>query len=548
MSLLSKSEQLIKLQSRFRNLNEISLKIQGLLESDNLPQEILQVLKSEIDADGVQYWSLPPSKMSARLEAIVTSDQSLAELGHQLTPQDPILAYVFQTKKNLILEQIPSEVKTTSPIVSEGTQSLMAVPAVRDGELLGILIIESRTEGHFDEIDVTFFEAVSQQIVALITNQQMVFDLRSFSKKLQTAVQEKTMELRRAHERVLESQKNLQKENKVLKTLVDQDRREQDFIGASPAIKAVLAMVEKVAPTSATVLILGESGTGKELIARQIHFNSDHAGAPFITVNCAALQESLLESELFGHEKGSFTGAINQKIGLCEAADGGTLFLDEIGEMSLGIQTKLLRFIQEGEFYRIGGKRPIQVNVRILSATNRDLQEEVKTGRFREDLYYRLNTISLKLPPLRARREDIPSLCEYYLKNSKFGGVSHVKRIDSRVIEVFQNYPWPGNIRELQNTMERLKILVEGPEIRLDDIPVAMRLPKETAHLSQFHIETPLEEVEKSHILRSLAFNQGNKTKTALSLGITIKTLYNKLHRYGVFASNEETPTSNLNH
>jgi transcriptional regulator with PAS, ATPase and Fis domain len=548
MAIAPRAEQYQKLLTLFKQMQDISLKIQTLLESENPHQDALKILKSETSFDGVQYWSLPPSKTSARLEAFASEYQNVAELGHQLTPSDPILAYVFQTKKNLILETIPHEVKSTSPIVSEGTKSILAMPVLQNFELMGVLIVERKSQGNFDELDVQFLEFITQQLVSLFLNQQLFLDQKAFSKKLQSAVQEKTLELRRAHERILENQKVLQKENKALKSIVELDRRDQDFIGNSPAIKQVLSMVEKVAPTSATVLILGESGTGKELIARQIHFQSDRKNAPFVTLNCAALQESLLESELFGHEKGSFTGALHQKMGLCESADGGTLFLDEIGEMSLSIQTKLLRFLQEGEFYRIGGKRPIQVNVRIISATNRDLAEEVKSSRFREDLYYRLNTITLKLPPLRARKEDIPALCEYYLKHSKFGGVSHVKKIDSRVIDVFLTYEWPGNIRELQNTMERLKILVEDTEIKLDDIPMAMRLPKESANLTHFHVETPLDDIEKAHILRSLAFHQGNKTRTAQSLGITIKTLYNKLHRYGALGGGAEEPSSSLSH
>jgi two-component system response regulator HydG len=317
-----------------------------------------------------------------------------------------------------------------------------------------------------------------------------------------------------------------------------------EIIGKSPAILGILSMVDKIAPTTATVLIQGESGTGKELIARRLHFKSDRSNGPYVTVNCGALQESLLESELFGHEKGSFTGAVNQKIGLCETADGGSLFLDEIGEMSLGIQAKLLRFLQEGEFYRIGGKRPIRVDVRVVSATNRDLEREVKENRFREDLFYRLNTITLRMPPLRKRKEDIPTLVDFFLKNSRFGGSSQqIKRIDAKVMEVFSNYAWPGNIRELQNTIERLKILAENNEIRLEDIPFTIRMPKTRAEASDFTLDMPLEEVEKSHILRTLAYNHGNKTKTAQSLGITIKTLYNKLHRYGILQA--QAPAEN---
>jgi two-component system response regulator HydG len=255
-----------------------------------------------------------------------------------------------------------------------------------------------------------------------------------------------------------------------------------------------------------------------------------------------------LESELFGHEKGAFTGAVVQKMGLCETADGGTLFLDEIGEMSLGIQAKLLRFLQEGEFYRIGGKRPIRVNVRVVSATNRDLEAEVKANRFREDLFYRLNTITLRMPPLRKRKEDIPTLVDSFLKNSRFGGsAQQIKHIDPRVHEALSNYDWPGNIRELQNTIERLKILAENQEIKLDDLPFSIRMPKiKVDSSSDFTVGMPLEEVEKNHILQTLAYSHGNKTKTAQSLGITIKTLYNKLHRYGILKSPEEAATGSM--
>jgi DNA-binding NtrC family response regulator len=321
------------------------------------------------------------------------------------------------------------------------------------------------------------------------------------------------------------------------------------IIGSSSATTELRQLIERVAPTETTVLITGESGTGKELVARRLHMRSDRANAPYVTVNCGALQESLLESELFGHEKGSFTGAVSQKIGLAEMADGGTIFLDEIGEMSLGIQAKLLRFLQEGEFYRIGGKRPIKVNVRVISATNRDLENEVKAGRFREDLYYRLNTITLRMPPLRKRKEDIPLLVDYFMKNSRFGGSGQkIKKIDPKVYEVFQNYDWPGNIRELQNTVERMKILAESHEIQLEDIPFSIRMPKKgiKGESGDFAIDMPLDDVEKTHILRALTYFHGNKTKTAQSLGITIKTLYNKLHRYGIIDNSNAQKQSEL--
>jgi transcriptional regulator with PAS, ATPase and Fis domain len=322
--------------------------------------------------------------------------------------------------------------------------------------------------------------------------------------------------------------------------MVQPDLNSTEIIGKSPAILSILTLVDKVAPTTAMVLILGESGTGKELIARRLHLQSERLHKPYVTINCGALQESLLESELFGHEKGSFTGACNQKIGLCEIAAGGTLFLDEIGELTLGIQAKLLRFLQEGEFYRIGGRRSIRVNVRVISATNRDLEEEVKKGKFREDLFYRLNTITFRMPPLRKRKEDIPALIDYFLSYSRSESQKQSpKKIAQRVIEIMSNYDWPGNIRELQNTIERMKILVDQDEIQLEDIPLNIRLPQTRNKTHEFTVEMPLKLIEKNHILRALDYHQGNKTKTARNLGITIKTLYNKLNRYGILTQPE---------
>jgi transcriptional regulator with PAS, ATPase and Fis domain len=335
--------------------------------------------------------------------------------------------------------------------------------------------------------------------------------------------------------------------DEIQKTQTSSQRRIRSISGKSPAILSVLSMADKIAPTPVTVLIQGESGTGKELLARRIYGNSDRAQGPYVAVNCSALQESLLESELFGHEKGSFTGAVQQKVGLCEIANQGTLFLDEIGEMSLPIQAKLLRFLQEGEFYRIGGKYPIRVNVRVISATNRDLEQQVKDNRFREDLFYRLNTITLKMPPLRQRKEDIPDLVQYFLENSRTeASPLPAKTISAEVMERFIQYRWPGNIRELQNVIERLKILSDNQTIQVHDLPppfqsnLAQVEPNDS--LLNIPIDMPLEAVEKRHILRTLAYNQGNKTKTAQSLGITIKTLYNKLHRYGTLQNSNLTP------
>lgn len=303
----------------------------------------------------------------------------------------------------------------------------------------------------------------------------------------------------------------------------------------SEAMHQLMNMVERVAPSNATVLIMGESGTGKELIAHAIHEKSTRKDKPFVAINCGALRETLLESELFGHEKGAFTGAYARKIGLAEIASGGTLFLDEIGEMSPGIQAKLLRFLQEGEIYRVGGKEPIKVDIRLISATNRELDKEVVRGNFREDLFYRINTIMLNSPPLRRRKDDIIPLISHFLQTGPHSYLGRGKRIDDEAQRLMQKYDWPGNIRELQNVCERLQILSESETIMASDLPEQIKSPDQKIVIDDYDPTMPLHELEKRYILKALNYFEGNKTQAANALGITIKTLYNKLHEYGEF-------------
>ncbi len=296
-----------------------------------------------------------------------------------------------------------------------------------------------------------------------------------------------------------------------------------------------MRMVDRVAPSNATVLVLGESGTGKELIAHAIHERSNRRTKPFVAINCGALRETLLESELFGHEKGAFTGAYNRKIGLAEVANGGTLFLDEIGEMSPGIQAKLLRFLQEGEIFRVGGKEPIKVDIRLISATNKELDKEVLKGNFREDLFYRINTIMVHSPPLRRRKEDIPSLVEYFLSTGTSSYLNRGRQMSEESMKILMRYEWPGNIRELQNVCERLQILSEGHVIMPGDLPEHIKNPDHKIVTDDYDPTRTLHELEKRYILKALNYFEGNKTQAANALGITIKTLYNKLHEYGEF-------------
>ena len=522
-----------KTATQLRLLNEILAQLHSLLPSENSEQEIVNILHSHFSMECTQLWSMRADH-SCILTAQAGGQKEFIKIGHILAQPEGLLQKAWHDKKWTSSESTLKSSSTLTPSEEKKPVEL-CFPLLIENEILGVFFFRAYQKSFFDDYTLILLETLTSQIAVSLSNQKRWRETLSFNKKLQTALEEKTIELRRAHERILEQQKLLQKENKVLKSLIKHDPKSTEIIGRSPSILNTLTMVDKIAPTTATVLIQGESGTGKELIARRLHLKSLRAEMPYVTVNCGALQESLLESELFGHEKGSFTGAVAQKIGLCETADGGTLFLDEMGEMSLSIQAKLLRFLQEGEFYRIGGKKPIRVDVRVISATNKELDHEVKMGQFREDLFYRLNTITLRMPPLRKRKEDIPALIDYFLKKSRFGGSSQqIKWIDPRVIEVLTHYNWPGNIRELQNTIERLKILAENQEIRLEDIPFSIRMPKLAQEENDFNLDMPLAEIEKGHILRALAYNHGNKTKTAESLGITIKTLYNKLHKYGV--------------
>jgi len=320
-------------------------------------------------------------------------------------------------------------------------------------------------------------------------------------------------------------------------TLVPKTKVIQNYtiVYKSEIMRQLMRMVEKVAPSGATVLIMGESGTGKELVAQQIHQKSKRRDKPFVAINCGALRETLLESELFGHERGSFTGAYARKIGLAEVANGGTLFLDEIGELSPGIQSKLLRFLQEGEIYRVGGKDPIKVDIRLVSATNRELEKEVGRGNFREDLFYRINTIMLQTPPLRRRKDDIQMLVEHFLSQGQNAILGRGRQMSEEAMKVVMKYDWPGNIRELQNTCERLQILSEGHTIMPNDLPEHIRNPEYKAIIDDYDPTLTIHELEKRYILKALNYFEGNKTQAANALGITIKTLYNKLHEYGEF-------------
>jgi transcriptional regulator with PAS, ATPase and Fis domain len=312
-------------------------------------------------------------------------------------------------------------------------------------------------------------------------------------------------------------------------------RKQYDFseiIGKSEGLQKVFELVRKVAGTNANVLIRGESGTGKELIARAVHFNSGRSDKSFLAVNCGALPESLLESELFGHTKGSFTGATGDKKGLFRSAAGGTLFLDEVGEMPPSLQVKLLRALQEHEVTPVGASLPVRFDARILAATNKTLEDEVAAGRFREDLYYRLNVIEIPLPPLRERREDIPLLVKHFTGRAGRNQDDSLKEISPEAMSALVEYDWPGNVRELENAIERAVIL--GPAvIGLDSLPPKLRNPSAAVTDGSIGGRPSLEEMERRYVMEILEAADADKTKAAEILGIDLSTLYRKLKRYG---------------
>jgi DNA-binding NtrC family response regulator len=329
-------------------------------------------------------------------------------------------------------------------------------------------------------------------------------------------------------ERALEKQ-TLILQNRDLRSKLQDKFHFKNIIGRSAKMMKIFELIQHIAPYDSSVLIIGESGTGKELIANAIHFNSPRASMPLIKVSCASLSEGIIESELFGHEKGAFTGAVVSRKGRFELAHQGTLFLDEVEDIPLATQTKLLRVLQEGEFERVGGNKTIKVNIRIIAASNRDLQEVVGRGAFREDLYYRLNVVNIKLPPLKDRREDIPFLVNFFIEkfNKKYN--MKVKGVSQKAMNLFAYYEWSGNVRELENTLESILVINSPEVIDIQHLPQEVRDFKKRPEVIPIKIGTPLEEVEREMLIQTLKATKGNKRRAAELLGINVRTIHRKM-------------------
>jgi DNA-binding NtrC family response regulator len=350
-------------------------------------------------------------------------------------------------------------------------------------------------------------------------------------------------ELRLIVSRALSTQA-LEKEVRYLRKEIDKSFVFENIIGKSKAMKEIFGIVRQIADTKSTILVMGESGTGKELISRAIHYNSNRKNYPFVTINCAAIPETLIESELFGHEKGAFTNAIEKKLGRCEVAQQGTLFLDEIGELSLATQAKILRFLEEKEFNRVGGSKTIKVDVRLITATNKDLNQLIKKGAFREDLYYRINVVPIIVPPLRERREDIPSLLDHFIKKYNEEGNKRVQGVSKEALALMMNYEWPGNVRELENSIERVIALTSNEYIQPDELPIPLANISKINGLRESILSGKVsflkaeEEFEKRIILDALKKTNYVQSHAAEMLGISRRILKYKMDKLGIVQNN----------
>jgi two-component system response regulator HydG len=384
--------------------------------------------------------------------------------------------------------------------------------------------VAGRGQHGFSAEEIRLLTAIGHQVGVAIENARLFEETRQTSS-----------ELKEAYERVKSLYEDLTAEKEKTKTLskaLEDKFGLGNIVGKNHKMQVIYELIGDISQSDSTVLIEGESGTGKELIARAIHLSSSRKDRPFVVANCSAYAETLLESELFGHEKGSFTGAIRRKKGRFELADGGTIFLDEIGEILPSTQLLLLRVLQEKKFERVGGEETLKVDVRVVAATNRDLRQQMIDGRFREDLYYRLNVIPIMVPPLRDRKDDIPLLAQHFLEAHSPANRKQIKGYSEQVMKIFIDYDWPGNVRELQNGIEHAVILAKGEIIEVVDLPHNLR---ETVARGEGEIST-LKDSERNLILRVLREAKGNKYRAAKRLGITRSTLYGKLKKHGITA------------
>ncbi len=427
-----------------------------------------------------------------------------------------VAAHVVQRNRSMIVPDVSSDAHFFDGLSSKDkfeTRSMICTPLRTRGGVIGVLYALNKVRGIFTERDAQLLDTISGTVAIAIENAQLYGDMKQYAN-------------------------NLEEENRKLKSALRERFNLQGVIGSSSKMRKLFILMDKVINTTTSVLISGETGTGKELIANTIHYNGPLKDRPFVAENCGALSDSLLESELFGHVKGAFTGAVCSKKGIFELADGGTVFLDEIGETSPSMQVKLLRVLQEGQFRPVGGSRGRTVNVRIIASTNRNLKEEVRKGNFREDLYYRINVFPIKLPPLRERREDIPLLALHFLEKYGVKLNRPGREMGPRVVELLTRFEWRGNVRELENEIERVLTLAgESAKIKLEYLSEKIHLYHKEKRLMKKPKGTlpqMVERIEKQMVREALRKHKGNRSKAARTLGVTRQGLLNKISRYNI--------------
>jgi formate hydrogenlyase transcriptional activator len=497
------------LAERYQALLEVAQAISAQRDLDQLFRDLAYRLPRVVQVNYVDLSVHDPIKNHMRLHTIQANVPADLVGGHEVAVEDCPAGLVWQHQQPLLVPKLAEERRWPMVIghmKEDGTESFCFVPLTTARGRLGAMGFMSLQKEAYSERDIEFLRQVAQQVAVAVENAL-------------------------AFQEIAQLKDKLAKEKLYLEEELRIEHGFEDIIGDSNALKQVLKQVEVVAPTDSTVLIQGETGTGKELFARAIHRLSSRAERTFVKLNCAAIPTGLLESELFGHERGAFTGAISQKTGRFELADKGTIFLDEVGEIPLELQPKLLRVLQEQEFERLGSTKTIRVNVRLIAATNRDLKALVEAKQFRSDLYYRLNVFPVTAPPLRERREDIPTLVRYFTQHYAIRIKKNIQTVPAGTLDILSRYAWPGNVRELQNLVERSVILTQGTDLQ---VPIS---ELQTVSDSTVSSMTALEEAEREHILRALRDTKwvvGGASGAAARLGIKRTTLQSKMQKLGI--------------
>ena len=503
-------EELCRERDRLQVLLDVNNAVVSKLELEDLFATMVTSLRRVIPHEATSLYFYNDDEKNFRRQVLnFPSGKGLLGGSHSIALEDTPAGEAFRSRKTVCwheadLQHFHSD--TVRQLIAEGVKSGCCVPLMLPDRVLGTLNLGSTRPSAFSTADADLLTQVAGQVAIALDN--------AF-----------------AYREITELTEKLEKENVYLRDEIRIETNFEEIVGESPGLKHVLQQLGIVAPTDSTVLILGETGTGKELIARALHQLSTRKDQAFVKINCAAIPTGLLESELFGHEKGAFTGAISQKVGRFELAHRGTIFLDEIGEVPLELQSKLLRVLQEQEFERLGGTRTIRVDVRLVAATNRDLMQMVEAGEFRSDLYYRLNVFPITIPPLRDRQEDIPMLVRYFAQRYATRMKKSIETIPAKTMERLAGYPWPGNIRELENLIERAVILSQGSELAVPLLDLKANLQRSTQPI------TTLEGAERDHILRALQDTKwviGGASGTAARLGMKRTTLISKMKKLGI--------------